>query len=242
MADFIFQYKRDRRSTTEPLSENRRSFLTELLKVILAKLKWEERSDPDDSDDDDVVEFDKMRKDLRTFLDSVLAIDQDLATGAVQTLAMQTINAYRNGVSLKWNDAELGIYLVFIFGEINKSMYCTFFSSSMVIFRHTSTAGGKGRAAFCHAPPVDRNAKVKPVLDYSEYPLTSHGEMLLALVQSGIASYPNKHVVLQYFETVSRYTDFFKVRKECILPALEAMMDARYEFFLSFHDRTINSL
>jgi len=28
----------------------------------MAKLRWEERSDPDDSDDDDVVEFDKMRK------------------------------------------------------------------------------------------------------------------------------------------------------------------------------------
>jgi len=28
----------------------------------MAKLRWEERSDPDDSDDDDVMEFDKMRK------------------------------------------------------------------------------------------------------------------------------------------------------------------------------------
>ncbi|KAF9444820.1 ARM repeat-containing protein [Macrolepiota fuliginosa MF-IS2] len=204
----LASYKRDRRSTTEPLSESRRSFLTSLLQVILAKLKWEERSDPDDSDDDDVVEFDKMRKDLRTFLDSVLATDQDLATGAVQSLAMHTISLFRNGIPLKWNDAELGVYLVFIFGEINKS-------------------GGKGRAAFCHAPPIDKTAKVKPVLDYSEFPLTSHGEMLLALVQSGIASYPNKHVALQYFETVARYTDFFKVRKECILPTLEAMIDAR---------------
>lgn len=99
--------------------------MTDLLRVILAKLKWEERSDPDDSDDDDAVEFDKMRKDLRTFLDSCLAIDQDLATGAVHTLAMQTIDAYRGGVSLKWNDAELGIYLVFIFGEISKCVYRT---------------------------------------------------------------------------------------------------------------------
>jgi len=28
----------------------------------MTKLRWEERSDPDDSDDDDVMEFDKMRK------------------------------------------------------------------------------------------------------------------------------------------------------------------------------------
>lgn len=51
--------------------------------------------------------------------------------------------------------------------------------------------------------------------------------MLSALVQSGIASYPNRSVSLQFFETVARYPDFFKVRKECILPALEAMIDSR---------------
>lgn len=64
--------------------------------------------------------------------------------------------------------------------------------------------------------------------DYSEYPLTPLGEMLLALVQSGISSYPNRAVSAQFFETVSRYTDFFKVRKDCILSTLEAMVDARY--------------
>lgn len=63
--------------------------------------------------------------------------------------------------------------------------------------------------------------------DYSEYPLTPHGEMLYALVQSGICSYPYRPVALQYFETVARYTDFFKVRKECIIPVLEAMVDIR---------------
>jgi hypothetical protein len=143
---------------------------------------------------------------------------------------METISAYRTGVPLRWNDAELGIYLVFIFGEINKSE-CTLLCASIPCETQAisiSIAGGKGRAAFCHTPPVDKNAKVKPVVDYSGYPLTSHGEMLLALVQSGIASYPNKNVALQYFETVARYTDFFKVRKECILPTLEAMIDPRY--------------
>jgi exportin-T len=63
--------------------------------------------------------------------------------------------------------------------------------------------------------------------DYSEYPLTTHGEMLYALVQSGISSYPHCTVGLQFFETVARYTDFFKVRKECIIPTLEAMVDGR---------------
>ncbi|KAF9477931.1 ARM repeat-containing protein [Pholiota conissans] len=199
-------YKRSRKMSTEPLDETKRAFLSSLLEVILVKMKWDEDPDPDDADEDDIAEFDKMRKDLRVFLDSILSIDQDLVTDAVRTLALNTITAYQSGATIKWNDAELGIYLVFIFGEINKT-------------------GGKGRAAFCQAPPVDRDRR--KAVDYSEFLLTTHGEMLFALVQSRIASYPNRTVALQFFETVSRYTDFFKVRKECIIPTLEAMVDIR---------------
>lgn len=54
-------------------------------------------------------------------MDSILSIDQDLVTDAVRTLALTTISAYQKGLSLEWQDAELGIYLVYIFGEINKS-------------------------------------------------------------------------------------------------------------------------
>lgn len=60
-----------------------------------------------------------------------------------------------------------------------------------------------------------------------DYPLTTHGEILLALMQSGISAYPHRAVVMQFFETVARYSDFFKIRKDCIMPALEAMVDAR---------------
>jgi exportin-T len=54
-------------------------------------------------------------------MDSVLMVDQDLVTDAVRTLALNTLSAYRSGASVKWHDAELAIYLVYIFGEINKS-------------------------------------------------------------------------------------------------------------------------
>ncbi len=88
-------------------------------------------------------------------------------------------------------------------------------------------AGTKGRAAFCQTPAVVAQDKRKET-DYSEYPLTRHGEMLYALVQSGISRYPHKTVAMQFFETAARYGDFFKVRKECIVPTLEAMVDTRY--------------
>lgn len=57
-------------------------------------------------------------------MDSILAIDQDLVTDAVRQFALTTIEAYKNRAEIKWNDAELGIYLVYMFGEINKSARC----------------------------------------------------------------------------------------------------------------------
>lgn len=215
LQNILTTYKRHRKISSNPLDESKRSFLASLLQVLLAKMKWEEDADPEDADEDDNAEFDKMRKELRTFLDSILAIDQVLVTDAVKTLALDTITAFKNGVSIKWNDAELGVYLVFIFGEINKT-------------------GGKGRAAFCQAPAVVDKDKRKAT-DYSDYPLTTHGEMLLALVQSGVASFPHRTVSLQFFETASRYTDFFKIRKDCIIPTLEAMIDTR-----GLHNENLN--
>ena len=119
-----------------------------------------------------------------------------------------------------------------LFSSLERSIKVSVFMDHMLamVFILEVTGSGKGRTAFCQAPPGDKTVKIKPVLDYSMYPLTSLGGMLLALVQSEIASYPNKHVALQYFETVARYTDFFKVRKECILPTLEALIDPRWVF------------
>ncbi|KAA1467486.1 ARM repeat-containing protein [Dentipellis sp. KUC8613] len=200
-------YKRSRKVSTGPIDEQKRAFLVSLLSVILQKMRWDEDADPDDIDEDDKAAFEGLRKELRSFVDSILSIDQDLVTEAVRIHALDTLSAYRSGAPVKWSDAELAVYLVYIYGEINKT-------------------GSKGRAAFCQTPAVVAKEKRKET-DYSEYPLTTHGELLLALIQSGISAYPNRAVVMQFFEVVARYGDFFKVRKECIVPTLEAMVDAR---------------
>ena len=38
----------------------------------------------------------------------------------VKSLVMNTLAEYERGAPVDWNVAELAIYLVFIFGEINK--------------------------------------------------------------------------------------------------------------------------
>jgi len=55
-------------------------------------------------------------------MDSVISIDQDLVIEAIRTHALQTLQLHASGATIKWNDAELAIYLIFIFGEINKSV------------------------------------------------------------------------------------------------------------------------
>ncbi|CAK5283785.1 unnamed protein product [Mycena citricolor] len=206
LQSILASYKRARKASADRLDETKRSFLTSLMQVMLRKLKWDEETDLEDPDEDDISEFDSLRKELRTFIDSVQVVDESLVVEPIYTLVMSTINAHQTGVPVKWNDSELAAYLIYAFGEINKG-------------------GGKGRAAFCQAPAVDKGQR--KVADYSIYPLTPHGEMLFALIQSNLSSHPDRRVALQFFEAVSRYPDFFKVRKECILPILEAMIDSR---------------
>jgi exportin-T len=67
-------------------------------------------------------------------MDSVLVVDPSLVTGAVQTLAMNTLNAYQSGAAVKWNDAELAVYLVYIFGEINKCEPVSSWTDHWLIF------------------------------------------------------------------------------------------------------------
>ena len=56
-------------------------------------------------------------------MDAVFVIDQGLVSDALSNLALNTMNAYKSGASVKWNDAELAVYIVYFFGEINKSKW-----------------------------------------------------------------------------------------------------------------------
>ena len=55
-------------------------------------------------------------------MDSILTIEPDLVTTVVRALVLTTLSAYSSGMHVEWNDAELAVYLVYIFGEISKSM------------------------------------------------------------------------------------------------------------------------
>lgn len=64
-------------------------------------------------------------------------------------------------------------------------------------------------------------------VDYTAFPLTIQGEILLRTVQSNISSYPHPSVALQFFECTSRYAEFFKMRSDLIQPTLGSLLDSR---------------
>ena len=55
-------------------------------------------------------------------MDAVFQINTAMVTDAMSGLSLNTFNACRNGVPVKWNDAEVAVYMVYIYGEINRSI------------------------------------------------------------------------------------------------------------------------
>ncbi|KAF8309914.1 ARM repeat-containing protein [Clavulina sp. PMI_390] len=187
------------------MTPEKAQFLSSLLEVSLQKMKWDPEVSEEDLEDDDYrQEFDQMRKDLRTFLEHILNINDDLVNGYAQTLVMNTLQAYQSGNNISWQDVELAVFVVYLYGELQK--------------------GVKEVARELKAPLP--NSK-KPKVNYAEFPLTPHGDMLMALIQSNVFAHPHSLVVGQFFETVGRYGDFFKTRKECISPVLSAFIGTK---------------
>ena len=56
-------------------------------------------------------------------MDSILTIDDGIVNAYVQTLVMNTFRAFQQGGSggVSWQDVELSVYLVYIFGEFQKT-------------------------------------------------------------------------------------------------------------------------
>ena len=60
-------------------------------------------------------------------MDAAFAIEPSLVSEALGNLAMNTLSSYQNQVEVKWHDEELAVYIVYMFGEINKSKSYVFF-------------------------------------------------------------------------------------------------------------------
>ncbi|KAF8604237.1 KapM protein [Ceratobasidium sp. AG-I] len=207
LSQIFLMYKRTKKNSPQThLTPAKRTFLMQTLETLLRKMRWDPDEDPEDLDEDDRGAFETLRRELRLFLDSISAIDEELVTTAIKTLAMSTLS--RADESIGWADAELSVYLVFLYGEFQKG------------------DRSKGRVAFV-TPPEEIAKDKRKQANWADYPLTPHGEMMDALMRSQISAYPHDAVAIQYFETVGRYGDFFKVRKQYVEGVLTTFIDAR---------------
>ncbi|KAI8913285.1 armadillo-type protein [Gorgonomyces haynaldii] len=83
-------------------------FLMQLLQILIVKSKFDPEADPDQED-----EFGEFRKSLKSYMESVAAIDMNLYTTCVSNLVLTTLD----NKSLDWTDAELVLHLIFIYSE-----------------------------------------------------------------------------------------------------------------------------
>lgn len=51
-------------------------------------------------------------------MDTIYTLDSELITGAVAERAQSALEVYEGGGELSWDQAELAIYLVFMYGEL----------------------------------------------------------------------------------------------------------------------------
>lgn len=134
------QYKKAKKIGPQThLTEGKRQFLRSALEIVIAKLKWDKEADPDDMDVDDLTAFDNMRKvgepplltllgsrsdfflkELRSFAESILILDEELAVSALQSSAINILSAYERRDAIEWQDLELAVHLVFLFGELQR--------------------------------------------------------------------------------------------------------------------------
>lgn len=60
-------------------------------------------------------------------MDHIYSIDEDLVNAYVQRVAMATLQqASQPGATVSWQDVELAVYLIFLYGELQKSVKGTF--------------------------------------------------------------------------------------------------------------------
>ncbi|ORX37714.1 tRNA binding protein [Kockovaella imperatae] len=227
----------------KPLSPETRSLMSTILDTSLRKLAWPTDSDweaptADEPDpDDDLAQIRLVRTTCRSFIESVAQIDKDLHTDIVARIVLSTFDALARSETVPWQQAELALHLVYTFGELNKA------NSRAAFYNLPADLLSKAGRDRAHRLSINKSLGEssgrstpsddgmidgiyyggKERIDYTVYPLTPLGQLLLRCMESGIINYPHPGVMLQYFECTLRYVEFWKTRPGAVQPVIEAM-------------------
>lgn len=212
------------------LSPAQGEFIAQLIALVLGKLKfdpemdWEDSSlvggpadaDADDAEEDDehLIKFYELRKQLQMILGAIAAIDEPLVSNTIHSLVFSTL-AMGEQQELPWEQAELCLYATYTCGEVLTSI--------------RGNKVGLGPHSFVQLP--EENGKTRNVRQsvsvYQALPANQLGEIMQRLFRSNISEHPHPVVQLQYFECIVRYSSSFLLWPEFIPSALSAFLDGR---------------
>lgn len=165
-------------------------------------------------------------------MEGVAWIDPELYSQAAHSIVIATLDIYEAGgpaaLSLSWQRIELTLYLIYGFGS-SESQFLQFDTDIKTILG--AAIAGSGPGAFVQVP-ADEYARSKRELeyriDYTQFPLSVIGEMMLKACRSKLVAYSHPAVSLQFFEVIVRYHEFFKLCPEFISQILPSFLDEQY--------------
>lgn len=224
------KHKRQQEALGMTLSSAQNEFIAQLITLVLRKFKfdadaeWENSSlvggpadgdvDEPEEDDEQLVKFYELRKQLQVLLGAIAAIDEALVSTTIHALIANTL-ATSAPNELPWEQAEVCLYAAFSCGEILSSV--------------RGNKVGLGPHSFVQVPAEPgkpRNVRLALSV-YQSQPPNTLGEILQQLFRSQIGAHTHPVVQLQYFETVVRYATSFVLWPDMLPGVLEAFLGER---------------
>lgn len=212
------------------LTAAQHEFIARLITLALQKLQfdpefeWEDSSlvggaaDPDadeaEEDEEHLVKFHELRKQLQVILGAIAALDEPLVSSTTHSLVGSTLSA-GDPAQLPWERAELALYATFSCGEVLASIR----GNKVGLGPHSYVRLPEG-------PGKARNLR-QSVSVYQSLPPNTLGEILQLLFRSNIAAHAHPVVQLQYFECAVRYASCFQLWPDLIPGALSAFLGER---------------
>ncbi|GAA5895540.1 hypothetical protein JCM8208_005261 [Rhodotorula glutinis] len=197
------------------MTDSKRAFLSELLAGTVGKMaypadgEWELALEGDE--DEDQVLFAEMRKNLRVIGDGIAWIDPDLYAQGVRSIVAETLDLFEAGGAndgrLTWQRLELALAMLYGFGQ-------------------AISATGPGAFVLVPVAEMQRAKREQEYrIDYTQFPLSQLGELMLRACRAKVVNFPHAAVSLQFFEVVVRYHDFFRLCPEFITEILPSFLD-----------------
>lgn len=55
-------------------------------------------------------------------MDHIINIDEDLVNSYIRQFSMTTLQQYQSGATVSWQDVELAVHLIYLYGEFQKGV------------------------------------------------------------------------------------------------------------------------